>query len=157
MLCIRVLKRNKTLVKIELDNNHLSSATCKAFGEALLVNSSLVTLSLDSNPLLEKGASGFASLAEALRTNTTLISLNFWRCGIDAAHGNHLANCLEDSETVLFCDISHNMIDMADQKRIADRLDANLSAFESRERSRRSVEEVERLDAEKRRKEEEVS
>ena len=156
LVCIRVLKRNKTLVKMELDNNQLSSATCKAFGEALLVNSSLVSLSLDSNPLLETGNSGFASFADALRTNTTIVSLNLWRCGLDASNGNLLANCLEENETILFCDVGHNTIDMSEQRRISEKLDSNVHAFELRERSRRTSEESVTLAAEKRRQEEQV-
>ena len=50
---------------------------------------------------------------------------------------------------VLFCDVGHNLIDMIDQKRIADKLDSNLAAYESRERFRRSSEEKGLVEKEK--------
>ena len=101
------------------------------------MNSSLATLTLDSNPLVEKGNAGFVALIESLKSNSTIVSINLWRTGIDAASGNLLANFLEENDGILFCDVGHNMIDMVDQKRIADKLDYNLTAYEAREREKR--------------------
>ena len=136
----RILKRNKTLVKIEIDNNDLGPVACKAFGEALQVNKTLQTLILDSNPLASKSSQGMLTLAESLRKNTTLVTLNVSRCGIDAETGHELANCMEENDKILFLDIAYNRIDMIDQKRVAEKLDANLAAYESSERLRRANE-----------------
>ena len=143
----RILKHNNTLKKIELDNNKLGSKACQAFGESLLTNTSLKYLSLDSNSIATyQDMNGLKALAEALRMNRTLTSLNLWRCGINMGGGNILAGGIEDNDTILFCSIGHNNIEMSDVKRIVDKLDANLAAYEKSERQRRkdSVEEGKR-------------
>lgn len=134
----RILKHNNTLKKIELDNNKLGSKACQAFGESLLVNTSLKYLSLDSNPIASyQDMNGLKALAEALRTNNTITSINLWRCGINVGGGSILAGGVEDNHTLLFCDIGHNNIEIGDVKRIVEKLDANLAAYERQERQRR--------------------
>ena len=134
----RILKHNQTIKKIELDNNKLGSKACQAFGESLLTNTSLTYLSLDSNQIATyQDMNGLKALADAVRINTTLTSLNLWRCGINVGGGNILAGGIEDNDTLLFCDIGHNNIETADVKRIVDKLDANLAAYERAERQRR--------------------
>ncbi|RYG67906.1 hypothetical protein EON64_06400 [archaeon] len=139
----RILKRNSTLKKLELDNNRLGVKACAAFGECLSANTSLVYLSLDSNPIAsESDLSGLTSLANALKMNKTITSLNLWRTNIPEAGGNILASALEVNETLLFCDTGHNFIEIGDVKKITDKLDANLAQFEANERVRRRHEEV---------------
>jgi hypothetical protein len=134
----RILKKNMALKKIELDNNELGPVSCSAFGNSLRTNDTLTYLSLDSNPISSNGDnSGVKALAEALRVNKTLTSLNLWRTGINKDAGHMLANAIQDNNTLLFFDIGHNSIDMCDVKRIADKLDANIAAYEARERRRR--------------------
>lgn len=139
----RILKRNTGLRKIELDNNNLGTVSCLAFGNSLKSNTTLEYLSLDSNPICGPPSSrdnnGIKAIAEALRINNTLTSLNLWRTGIGSVAGYALAGAIEQNESLLFCDTGHNSIDMIDVKRIADKLDANLAAFEVRERVRREV------------------
>ena len=134
----RILKHNNTLRKIELDNNKLGPKACFAFGESLLTNTSLKYLSLDSNPIVTyQDQNGLRALSDALRMNNTLTSLNLWRCGISMGGGSTLASGIEDNNTLLFCDVGHNNIEIADVKRIIDKLDANLAAYEKAERKRR--------------------
>lgn len=134
----RILKHNHTIKKIELDNNKLGSKACQAFGESLLTNTSLQYLSLDSNQIATyQDMNGLKALADAVRINTTLTSLNLWRCGINVGGGGILASGIEDNDTLLFCDIGHNNIEMVDVKRIVDKLDTNLAAYERAERQRR--------------------
>ena len=120
----RILKRNNTIAKLELDNNQLGPNTCQAFSESLKVNNSLVYLSLDSNPLTAGGTNytGFIELVKSLRFNSTLKSLNLWRVGAGCQGGQALAGSIRANQTLLFCDISHNSIDMVDVKKIADQL-----------------------------------
>lgn len=164
----RILKRNNTLKKIELDNNPLGPKTCQAFGETLKINTSLVYLSLDSTNLyksrLGKDITGLKILSDAIRSNTTLMSLNLWRTGIPQDAGAELASAVEENGHLLFCDVNHNGIDMSDIKRITDKLDINLAAYEGRERKRRddAISDLDRKKAEDRvieakRKEEEVA
>jgi len=133
----RILKKNTTLRKIELDNNRLGSKSIGAFGESLKVNSTLVYLSLDSNPLCDgETDSEVRKLADALRINKTMRSLNLWRTGLGPLAGSALASGIEQNSTLLFFDIGHNAIDMSDVKLITDKLDANVLAYENRERKR---------------------
>lgn len=135
----RVLKRNSSLRKIELDNNKLGPKSCQAFGESLMTNTSLIYLSLDSNPIVTSSeTAGLKALAEAIKVNTTLTSLNLWRTGITVECGHMLANGVELNDTLLFCDIGHNEISMNEVKRIATKLDENLTDFEQKERVRRN-------------------
>lgn len=150
----RMLKRNTTLKKLELDNNKLGSLACTAFGESLAVNSSLLYLSLDSNPLVSgDNISGFEAMAKSLTVNKTLKSLNLWRVGAGSKGGNIFAKNFATNTTILFCDISHNGMDMKDVMTVSARLDSNLAAFEQSERIRRkqvlAQEEVENVIREK--------
>jgi hypothetical protein len=141
----RILKRNSTLKKIELDNNHLGVKTCVAFGESLRINTSLVYLSLDSNPLCgpldEDGSggdgSGIRALADSLADNTTLTSLNLFRSSITQEGGVALAQGLQRNNTLLFCEVGQTLVAMAQVKSIVEKLDANLAAFDAGERQRR--------------------
>ena len=143
----RVLKRNNTLRKIELDNNKLGPKSAVAFGESLKTNKSIIFLSLDSNPLcVNDDIQSVKSLSEALKVNTTLVSLNLWRTGIGANTGNMFANALEENNVILFCDVGHNNINLCDVKRISQKLESNVNAYEKRERHRRDQE---LLDADK--------
>lgn len=152
----RMLKRNKTLLKIEIDNNELGAMACKTFGEALQVNTTLKTLVLDSNPLASTSPQGMLALAESLRSNNTLVTLFLHRTGIDAETGNALANCMEENDKILFLDFTTNRIKMEDQKRLAQKLDANMAAYEASERLRRSNEAKAAEDAAKVKAEEEA-
>ena len=66
-----------------------------------------------------------------------LKSLNMWRVGAGSHCGNVLAKHIVLNDTILFCDISHNDMDMKDVVKIANHLDNNLAVFEKDERQRR--------------------
>lgn len=138
----RTLTRNKTLKKIELDNNFLGAKSLLAFGESLKVNASLVYLSLDSNPIFSTtndDIKGVRALIDALKTNKTLTSLNLWRTGVKATDGEMLASAMDVNKTLLFLDIGHNNILMKEVVKIHNKLDANLAVFEATERVRREA------------------
>jgi hypothetical protein len=80
---------------------------------------------------------GFVAMAESLPHNHTLKSLNIWRVGAGSHGGSMLAKSMVLNESILFCDISHNNMDMKDVVKIAAHLDSNLAAFEQDERDRR--------------------
>lgn len=137
----RILKRNSTLKKIELDNNKLGPKSCQAFGESLMTNTSVVYLSLDSNPIVtDADPNGFKTLADSLRTNRTLTSLNLWRTGITENAGKILSSAIDENHTLLFCDIGHNGITVGDVKKITDKLHTNMANYEKNERARRQHE-----------------
>jgi hypothetical protein len=133
----RTLIRNTTLKKIELDNNSLGLNSLLAFGESLKVNKSLVYLSLDSNPIFASttdNSKGITALCDALKSNKTLTSLNLWRTGLRPVDGEMLASALCHNSSLLFLDIGHNNVEMKHARIIADKLDANLAAYEASER-----------------------
>ena len=57
--------------------------------------------------------------------------------GAGSYGGNILAKNIVLNNSILFCDISHNDMDMKDVVDIASHLDNNLAAFERDERNRR--------------------
>jgi hypothetical protein len=125
---------------MELDNNCFGTNTIKAFAESLLVNESLVHLSLDSNPLTGPDGTdvdGIVEFSKTLAVNKTLKFLNLWGTHLGIAGGQAIAEGLEANDTILFCDISHNSIHSDDAMRIAAKLDQNLSNYEMSERQRR--------------------
>jgi hypothetical protein len=137
----RVLKHNQALKKLELDNNQLGPKSAAAFGEALATNESVVYLSLDSNEIVsDSDQSGILALADALKQNRTLTSLNLWRTGLTIESGSILASAIEQNHTLLFCDIGANYLDIGDVRRIVDKLDENLAQYEQSERERRKRE-----------------
>jgi len=152
----RMLKRNNTIRKLELDNNQLGPLTCTAFGESLSVNTTLVYLSLDSNPLVNpNNIQGFTAFAESLAVNTGLKSLNIWRVGAGQLGGSIFSRHMCNNKQLLFCDVSHNGMDMKDVVKVANQLDSNLAAFEEAERLRRQQQEAsEQVEKSRRDKEE---
>ena len=54
-----------------------------------------------------------------------------------AADGELLASALDHNHVLLFVDIGHNGVKMREMKRMADKLDKNLAAYERAERIRR--------------------
>lgn len=154
----RMLKRNTTLKKLELDNNNLGKLTCQAFSESLAINNTLVYLSLDSNPLCtDDSMAAFTSFAEVLSINTSLKSLNLWRIGAGIVGGAVLSRNILKNSQLLFCDISHNGMEMKDIVLITNQLDKNLMKFEEIERIRRKDEEYEKKVIEEQHQVEEVS
>jgi hypothetical protein len=154
----RMLKRNSTLKKLELDNNNLGKLTCTAFSESLAVNHSLLYLSLDSNPLCSDsdGMAAFSLFAESLSVNKSLKSLNLWRIGAGVLGGAVLSRNVLKNSQLLFCDVSHNGMEMKDIVLITAQLDKNLMKFEEHERIRRQDEEFEKKIEEKHKQKEEV-
>jgi len=135
-----VLKKNTTLKRVELDNNNLGSKSCVAFGNSLKVNTTLVYLSLDSNPIFRfDDVSSMKVIVEALRVNKTLTSFNLWRTNIGVIVGAMLASGIEDNETILFCDVGQNGLNLSDIKRITDKLDLNLASYEATLRSKKAT------------------
>jgi hypothetical protein len=84
-----------------------------------------------------RNAQGFIAMAESLAHNDTLKSLNMWRVGGGSYGGSVLAKNIVLNKSILFCDVSHNNMDMKDVVTIANHLDSNLAAFEQDERHRR--------------------
>jgi Ran GTPase-activating protein (RanGAP) involved in mRNA processing and transport len=68
------LLANSSLVSLNLNENNIDATGALALSQALLVNSTLTYLGLYKNPNI--GQNGVTALMSALRTNTTLTSIN---------------------------------------------------------------------------------
>jgi Leucine Rich repeat len=68
------LLANSSLVSLNLNENNIDATGALALSQALLVNSTLTYLGLFKNPNI--GRNGVTALMSALRTNTTLTSIN---------------------------------------------------------------------------------
>merc|ERR1712000_680371 len=110
----------------------------------------------DSNPLVNpNNIQGFTAFAESLAVNTGLKSLNIWRVGAGQLGGSIFSRHMCNNKQLLFCDVSHNGMDMKDVVKVANQLDSNLAAFEEAERLRRQQQEAsEQVEKSRRDKEE---
>lgn len=135
----RLLKRNTALVNVALGSNRLGVLACRAFGESLSSNSTLKCLSLESNPLTGDGTniSGIRALADMFSRNSTLRSVNLWRCALGAQAGAALSRGMESNHTITFLDVGLNGLVMADQHKVKTALDRNFKRFEERQAVRR--------------------
>lgn len=135
----RLLKRNSALVNVALGSNQLGVLACRAFGESLSSNSTLKCLSLESNPLTGDGTNitGIRALADMLTRNSTLTSVNLWRCALGAEAGAALSRGMESNHTITFLDVGLNGLAMADQDKVKTALDDNFKRFEECQAVRR--------------------
>lgn len=135
----RLLKRNNALVNIVLGSNRLGVLACRAFGESLCSNSTLRCLNLESNPLTGDGAnmSGMRALADMFGNNSTLTSVNLWRCALGSEAGEALSRGIESNHNITFLEVGLNGLAMADQQKIQQILEKNFKTFEERQAVRR--------------------
>ncbi|CAM9096483.1 unnamed protein product [Ectocarpus fasciculatus] len=135
----RLLKRNTALVNVALGSNQLGVFACRAFGESLCSNSTLKCLSLESNSLTNDGAnmSGIQALTDMFSNNSTLTSVNLWRCALGAEAGVALSRGMESNHTITFLEVGLNGLAMADQHKVKTALDNNFKRFEEAQAVRR--------------------
>lgn len=117
---------------VELNGNNLEAGAAKALGEMLLKNKTLKTLNLEMNDLISNGKdpSGIKTIAEALRHNVVLISLNLNSTGLDAECSSMLAEAIEDNHTLILLDVEGNPnMNIYDVRRIQDKLAENRKVY----------------------------
>jgi Ran GTPase-activating protein (RanGAP) involved in mRNA processing and transport len=69
----RALKKNQSLIILDLYGNHMADQGAIVIASALEINKTLTTLSFHCNSIHDKGA---IAIAKALETNTTLTNLD---------------------------------------------------------------------------------
>ncbi|RHX97691.1 hypothetical protein DYB36_004953 [Aphanomyces astaci] len=133
-----VLRRNNTLVKLEVEGNNFGPATVKEFAAALTTNAGLTYLSLESNPLTndDNDYSGIAALGTMLTTNSTLTSLNLWRTRLGIEGGKALAKGMSENKTMLCLDIGNNKVALNDAMAISKSLADNLERYDAVQRKK---------------------
>ena len=105
----KMLRKNETLRKLDLEGNLLGPQTASEFGRALAINKSLKTLNLESNLLNSENGDdqwGLYDLADFLPKNTTLLSLNLGNNQIDEKSGAIFKEKLEQNFTLIDFDFS---------------------------------------------------
>ncbi len=117
------LKTNTSLQRLDLDHNRIGPKSLAAIAAGLQSNRALVALSLESNPLTGEvpppppGAppaeladiadlTGVAALAEALKGNATLASLNLFQTGLTRRGGGLLREGVEGSGGLVALQVS---------------------------------------------------
>lgn len=93
---MEVIKANQNLERLELEGNELGPKTASKLGELLNINYSIRVIDLEGNNLTNgekayvkeehdshRDNSGIKNLCEALKDNTTLLSLNMSNCNLD--------------------------------------------------------------------------
>jgi len=125
-----MLKRNKSIRKLELHENNLGPRTLSALSEAMeSENNTLTYINLDDNPLLlpenhhnhhhhqqqhkdekedistknhgEEDLSGIQALGSCLRKNKSLTVLSLNNCGLNRRCGKILADAIETNDTLI--------------------------------------------------------
>ena len=76
----------------------------------LLYNKSLRVIDLENNNLTKNGSdvSGVLAIADALRKNDTVLTLNLHNTNLDEKCGQALVEALEENETIIMIDLENN-------------------------------------------------
>lgn len=100
----RMLKNNRSLIKLELGDNRFGSKTFSEISEALCVNNELKYLSLESNILRtdETRTKAAEALAKMLKQNKGLRYISIWRCSIGKEGGQLISEAFSHNYH-LFC------------------------------------------------------
>ncbi|KAL9184145.1 hypothetical protein ACHAXT_002231 [Thalassiosira profunda] len=161
------LSNNNTLASLEMDGNHFGPETCSTLAASLIVNKSLQSLSLASNPLSKGLGDEDASacvdlLARAIANNSGLICLSLWRCGIDLDGGKAICKAVSSNTNLISVEVGYNNFDNESIQLMHKQLGANRKAREARlardaklaEERERVLQEEQRAERERRKAEE---
>lgn len=106
------LKQNKTVVYLDLSQNHLGEAGSEQIGELLLANKKITTLKLMGVNLKDNlGIDCVHNIAEALTVNTTLEELDVSKSSIPYDGGIAIARMLAFNKGMKALDIANNNIE----------------------------------------------
>ena len=119
------LKRNHSLLEINLGNCGITEKGGKGTGDALMVNRSLQVLNLCDNPI----STGVVHIAESLKHNHSLLEINLRRCRISQEGGKAIGDALMVNRSLQVLDLHGNPIS-AGVVHIAESLKCNHSLLE---------------------------
>ena len=106
----RMLMINKTVRKIELEGNKLGPKTAREFAYLLRLTTTLKYLDVENNQLTSDGddISGVLALADALKVNKSLVSLNMANNNLDDVVGKAIVEALEHNYTLIDLEFGFN-------------------------------------------------
>lgn len=130
----RQLKNNTTLEKLELEGQHFETKTAEAVGEFLAKNKTLKYLDLEMNYLTrgDIGQTGIQKLAEGLKHNENLISLNLNSNEINHEGAFYLQEAMEINQTLIHFDFEMNPgMSLSNVRQIKEYLIRNKAAYDA--------------------------
>ena len=150
------LQDNCTLEKLELEGHHFETKTAEAVGEFLADNKTLKYLDLELNFLTrgDVGQTGIQKLAEGLKRNENLVSLNLNNNGINHEGAFYLQEAMEVNQTLIHFDFEMNPdMPLQNVRQIKEYLIRNKEAYDAerfeeyleRRQMRREEEEIDIL------------
>jgi Ran GTPase-activating protein (RanGAP) involved in mRNA processing and transport len=116
------IKKNKTIIALDLARNNIGDDGAKALADALKVNKTITTLNLAWNKI---GIEGAKALAEALEKNKTITTFNLWGNNIGDDGAIALADALKVNETITELCLFRNNIKDDGAKALAGMLEKN--------------------------------
>jgi len=118
---VEALKINKTITRLDLNNNKISNGGAKALAEALKTNKTLILFNISNNNI---GYDGGIAIADALKINTTLLDLNLSENKINDG-AVYIADALKINTTLLKLNLEQNYIKDNGAVKIAEALIVN--------------------------------
>jgi len=107
MIIGELLKGNKVLTQLNLDNNKLGNKPIEYLSEGLRYNTALKELYLQSNNI---GNDGAEAISRALKSNSSLSKLNLERNPISTEGGNAIAEALKVNKGLTWLSMKSNGI-----------------------------------------------
>jgi Ran GTPase-activating protein (RanGAP) involved in mRNA processing and transport len=121
------LKINRTITRLDLNNNKISNDGTKVLAEALKINTKLETITLYHNNIGDDGA---IAIAEALEQHITLKTIWLNMNKISDKGAKALAEALKTNKTLILFNISNNNIGYDGGIAIADALKINTTLLD---------------------------
>jgi len=129
----KCLITNFALEKVELEGNNLGPRCLHEISKMLSINKSLRALDFEGNNLTQTGkdVQGVIAVGEALKKNTTLITLNLSNCNLNRECSGALADAMEINKTVIMLELQGNpLMHFKDVLRIQESLKRNKKEYD---------------------------
>jgi hypothetical protein len=142
---VEILTKNSKLQKLELEGNYFGPAGVREIAYGLAENNTLRYVDFESNPLgnftkqqhinssssnEEADATGIKAIAEMLKKNKKLLSLNLGNTGIDEKAGKFLVDAMEINTTLINLELSENFLSVIQIRDIQKYLKRNKKAYD---------------------------
>jgi len=126
------LKSNRCLQKLELEGNMLGPKSARKLGELLAVNDQIRVLDIEGNNLTNGAQDrvSFFAISDAIKSNTTLLSLNLCSCYLDEQCGQVLVDALMQNHTLINLDVTGNKLRLEHVREIKAKLEENKRAYD---------------------------
>jgi hypothetical protein len=127
-----MLMVNKNIRKLELEGNKLGPRTSKEFAHVLKVNKTLQFLDLENNSLTTDGddPNGLIAFVQALKHNESLLSLNVANNRLDETIGKAFEECLAVNRTLIDFEFGFNNFTVETSRNIQAFLRRNKAEYD---------------------------